>query len=121
VEFSRNERVAEEIKRVASEIINNDLKDPRIEGLVTVTKVDVTKDLRHATIFISFYGDKAKKETTYKVIQNAKGFIRYELANRLRIKFIPEISFKLDDSIEYGIRINKLLEELKLNQEEEGY
>lgn len=113
VEFSRNERIAEEIKKVASQIINNELKDPRIDGLISVTKVAVTRDLRHATIFISFFGDKAKKDTTFEVIQNAKGFIRYELANKLRIKYIPEISIKLDESIEYGIHINKLLEELK--------
>jgi len=121
VDFSRNERIAEEIKKVISQIINNDLKDPRIDGLISVTKVEVTRDLRHATVFISFYGDKAKRDTTFEVIQNAKGFIRYELASKLRIKYIPEISFKLDESIEYGIRINKLLEELKnQNQPEEG-
>lgn len=83
VEFSRNERIAEEIKKAASLIINNELKDPRIDGLVSVTRVDVTRDLRHATIFISFYGDNAKKNTTFDVIQKAKGFIRYELANQL--------------------------------------
>ncbi len=120
VEFSRNERIAEEIKKVVSEIINYDLKDPRIEGLITVTNVDVTKDLRHATIFISFYGDNEKRDTTFEVLQNAKGFIRYELANRLRIKYVPEISFKLDKSIEYGIHISKLLEELKNPNQEEG-
>lgn len=113
VEFSRNERIAEEIKKVTSQIINNELKDPRIDGLISVTKVEVTRDLRHATIFISLYGDKAKKDTTFEVIQNAKGFIRYELANKIRIRYIPEISIKLDESIEYGIHINKLLEELK--------
>lgn len=120
VEFSRNERIAEEIKKAVSEIINYDLKDPRIEGLITVTNVDVTKDLRHATIFISFYGDNEKRDTTFEVLQNAKGFIRYELANRLRIKYVPEISFKLDKSIEYGIHISKLLEELKNPNQEEG-
>ena len=113
VEFSRNERIAEEIKKAASLIINNELKDPRIDGLVSVTRVDVTRDLRHATIFISFYGDNAKKNTTFDVIQKAKGFIRYELANQLRIKYMPEISIKLDESIEYGFRIDKLLKDIK--------
>ncbi|HQA60284.1 MAG: 30S ribosome-binding factor RbfA [Tepidanaerobacteraceae bacterium] len=113
MEFSRNERIAEEIKKAASLIINNELKDPRIDGLVSVTRVDVTRDLRHATIFISFYGDNAKKNTTFDVIQKAKGFIRYELANQLRIKYMPEISIKLDESIEYGFRIDKLLKDIK--------
>jgi len=121
VEFSRNERVAEEIKKTASEIINNELKDPRIDGLITVTKVEVTKDLRHATIFISLFGDETKKNTTYEIIKNARGFIRHELANRLRIKFIPDISIKLDESIEYGLHISKLLNEIKnQNQTKEG-
>lgn len=122
MDFSRNERVAEEIKKAASQIINNELKDPRIDGLITVTKVEVTKDLRHATIFISLFGDEASKNTTFEVIQNAKGYIRYELANKLRIKYMPDISIKLDESIEYGFRIDKLLKELKNNDEpkEEG-
>lgn len=121
VDFSRNERIAEEIKKAASLIINNELKDPRIDGLVSVTKVDVTKDLRHANIFVSFYGDEAKKNSTFEVIQKAKGFIRYELANKLRIKYIPEISIKLDKSIEYGFHIDKLLKEIKSrDQSKEG-
>lgn len=113
MDFSRNERIAEEIKKVVSQIINNDLKDPRIEGLISVTKVEVTKDIRHATIFISFYGDKTKRDTTFEVIKNAKGYIRRELAGSIRVRYIPDISFKLDESIEYGIHINKLLEEVK--------
>jgi ribosome-binding factor A len=119
LEFSRNERIAEEIKRVISQIISNDLKDPRISGLISVTKVDVTKDLRHATIFISLYGDKSKKDTTFEVINKAKGFIRRELASKIRIKYIPEISFKMDKSIEYAIHINKLLEEVSNQDKEE--
>jgi len=119
VDFSRNERIAEEIKKGVSEIINSDLKDPRIEGLISVTKVKVTKDLGHATVFISFYGDETKKDTTFDVIQNAKNFIRHELAGKIRIKYMPELSFKIDESIEYGIHINKLLEEIKKQKPEE--
>ena len=119
MDFSRNERIAEEIKKVISQIISNDLKDPRIDGLISVTKVDVTKDLRHATIFISFYGDKTKKDSNFEVIKNAKGYIRRELASRIRMKYIPEISFKMDESIEYAIRINKLLEEVKVQDQAE--
>ncbi|HHY70475.1 MAG TPA: 30S ribosome-binding factor RbfA [Thermoanaerobacterales bacterium] len=119
MDFSRSDRIAEEIKKVISQIISNDLKDPRIDGLISVTKVDVTKDLRHATIFISFYGDKTKKDSNFEVIKNAKGYIRRELASRIRMKYIPEISFKMDESIEYAIRINKLLEEVKVQDQAE--
>ncbi|MDD4569045.1 MAG: 30S ribosome-binding factor RbfA [Tepidanaerobacteraceae bacterium] len=115
MDFSRNERIAEEIKKNVSQIIN-DLKDPRIDGLISVTSVEVTKDLRHAKILISLYSDKTKKDSIFNAINNAKGYIRRELANKIRIKYIPEISFKMDESIEYGIQINKLLEEIK-NQE----
>lgn len=112
MEFSRNERVAEEIKKSASQIINNELKDPRVSGLISVTKVVVTKDLRNARIFLSIYGGENEKQKVFKGIKNAEGFIRKELARRVRMKFVPEISFKIDESIEYGIHIHKLLEEI---------
>ncbi len=113
VSFSRNERISEEIKKIISEIICNDLKDPRLNGLISVTRVEVTKDLRHATVFISIYGDKADKDINFKIINNAKGYIRCGLANRIKMKYIPEISFKKDESIEYAIRIDKLLKGIK--------
>lgn len=112
MEFSRSERLAEEIKKAASQIINNDIKDPRVSGLISVTKVEMTKDLRHARIFLSIYGEEPEKQKVFEGIKNAEGFIRKELAHRVRMKFIPEISFKMDESIEYGIYIHKLLEEM---------
>jgi len=115
MEFSRNERVGEEIKKNVSEIINNDLKDPRIEGLISVTKVSLTKNLRHAKIYLSIFGDDLAKQRAFEAIKNAEGFIRRELAARIRLKFIPEISLKLDDSIQYGIKITKLLDEVNKN------
>lgn len=118
MEFSRNERIAEEIKKGMSEIISTDLKDPRVKGLVSVTRVKVTKDLSHATIFLSFYCDEIEKEANFDAIQSAKGFIKRELASKIRIKFMPDISFKMDESIEYGIHISKVLEEIK--QQEYG-
>lgn len=117
MEFSRSERVAEEIKKAVSDIINNELKDPRIEGLISVTKVDMTKDLRHAKVFLSIFGDETTKKRTYKGIKNAEGFVRKELAARVHLKFIPEISLKMDESIEYGIHISKLLDEVKRNND----
>lgn len=115
MEFSRNERVGEEIKKAVSEIINNELKDPRIEGLISVTKVDLTKDLRHAKIYLSIFGDEQTKNRTFEAIKNAEGFIRRGLASRIRLRFIPEISLKIDDSIQYGIKISKLLDQVNKN------
>lgn len=118
VDYSRNERIAEEIKKSVSQIINNDLKDPRINGLISVTKVEVTKDLRYAKIFISLYGDNIEKDNVFSAIENATGYIRRELAGMIRMKYIPEISFEMDKSIEYGIHIHKLIEKVK-NQNQE--
>lgn len=119
MEFSRSERVAEEIKKAVSQIINNEIKDPRVSGLISVTKVEMTKDLRHAKIFLSIYGEESEKQKVFEGLKNAEGFIRKELAHRVRMKFFPEISFKIDESIEYGIHIYKLLEEVQ-KQEDNG-
>jgi len=112
VDFSRSERVADEIRRSVSDIINNDLKDPRINGLISVTKVEVTRDLRHAKIFISLFGEENAKGEVFDVLKNAQGYIRRELAKRIRIRFVPEIEFKLDESIEYGVHIQKLINKI---------
>ncbi|ADL07992.1 30S ribosome-binding factor RbfA [Thermosediminibacter oceani] len=119
MEFSRTDRVSGEIKKAVSEIINNDLKDPRIQGLISVTKVEVSKDLRHAKIFLSIYGEESVKQNALEGIKNAEGFIRRELANRIRLKFIPQLNFKLDDSIEYGIHISKLLKDINSSGNED--
>lgn len=118
--FSRSDRIAEEIKKYVSQIINTELKDPRIDGLISVTKVDVTKDLRNAKIFISLYGDENTKAEVFEVIKNASSFIRRELASKIRVKFVPEICFKLDDSIEYSVHIHKLIEEVSQQDLEEN-
>lgn len=120
MEFSRNERVAEEIKKAASDIINNDLKDPRIKGLISVTDVDLSKDLRYAKIFLSIYGEKHLAIRTFEVIKNAEGYIRKEIGKRVRLKFLPEIVFKEDNSIEYGAHIQNILNKIQKNEENDN-
>ncbi len=95
-----------------SDIIKREIKDPRI-GFVSITKVEVSKDLHVAKVFISLYGDEKSKQKTLDGLISAAGFIHNELKKRLRIKFIPEIVFKIDTSIEYGVHISKVIEELK--------
>lgn len=119
VEYSRTDRIAGEIKKAVSDIINNDLKDPRIHGLISVTKVEVSKDLRHAKIFLSIFDSGSEKEEIISTIQKAEGYIRRELGSRIRIRFLPELSFKLDDSIEYGIHISKILRDISPGEKEE--
>lgn len=105
----RPNRVAEEIKKELVNIIRNDIKDPRINGLVSVTDVEVTSDISYAKVFISKYGTPEQREEAIKGLEKAAGFIRSELSNRLKLRYVPELIFKLDDSLEYGAKIEKLL------------
>ncbi|MFZ5634829.1 MAG: 30S ribosome-binding factor RbfA [Bacillota bacterium] len=105
-------RLAEAIKKEISDILHNELKDPRL-GFVTITMVDVTPDLRYARIFASVLGSDEQQKATGEVLNKAAGYIRSELGRRIRLKYTPEISFKLDKSIERGARVIKLMEEVK--------
>lgn len=112
MDFPRSERVSEEIKRVVSLIINNDLKDPRLDSFITVTKVEVPRDLRHAKIFISVLGSETSKNQALEGLNQASGYIRSDLASKIRLRYVPELSFKLDRSVEYSLKINRLLEQV---------
>lgn len=100
------------IKSEISDIISRKIKDPRV-GSVTITSVDVSKDLRVAKVFVSVYGDDEAKKKTLAGLTSAAGFVHNELKKRLRIKIIPHIVFKIDTSIEYGVYISKLIDKLK--------
>lgn len=104
-------RVGEQLKKELSDIFQRELKDPRI-GFLTVTHVDVTGDLQQAKVYISVLGDEQEKEETLNAIAKASGFIRSEVGKRIRLRHTPELSFHFDESIEYGSKIEKLLEEL---------
>lgn len=108
----RTERVGDQIRSEISDIIARRLNDPRI-GFVTVTAVEVSEDLRHAKVFVSVYGDDKVKIQTMKGLKSASGFIRGEIGHRLRIKFTPEIVFKLDTSMEKAEHILGILEEIE--------
>jgi len=110
----RQERMSVEIKKVLSTIIKDQIKDPRIDlGAVSITRVDVTNDISHAKVYVSVLGDASKQEETMNALKKAKGFIRSELARFLEIRYAPELELMLDKSIEHGIHISALLEELK--------
>ena len=113
----RIEKVQEFIKQEISQIILTDLKDPRI-GFVTVTRVEVTGDLRHAKIYISLMGSAEQKETTLQGLKRALGFMRTEIGKRLHLKMIPDLSLAVDESLDHSVRIQKLLDEIK--QDEAG-
>lgn len=104
-------RVGEQIKKELSQIIQSELKDPRI-GFITVTGVDVTNDLSQAKIFLSVLGTDEQKEETLKALGRGSGFIRSELGKRIRLRKIPELLFRFDASIDYGSKIERLLDQV---------
>lgn len=113
----RLSRLQEAIKEEVSQIIQFELKDPRI-GLVTVTSVDISPDLRQARIFLTVLGSSEDQKESLAGLDSAKGFIRSELGKRVKMKFTPQIEFKIDESVEEGIRISKLID--RLHKEEKS-
>ncbi len=113
----RQEKMSEEIKRTVSHVFQEGIKDPRIDqAAISITRVDLSNDMSHARINLSILGDQAKQEEMMNAVKTARGYIRTELARRLKVKHAPEIEFRLDKSIEHGIRISSILEELKDEQ-----
>jgi len=109
--MDRTERISEEMKKEVSAIIQNELKDPRLPKMVSVTSAEVTKDLRYAKIYVSVMGSEEEKENALKGLKSASGFIRREIGQRLKLRYTPELIFHLDNSIERGVYISKLIEE----------
>ncbi|WP_404452663.1 30S ribosome-binding factor RbfA [Virgibacillus necropolis] len=107
----RANRIAEQMKKELGEIISRKLKDPRV-GFVTVTDVEVTGDLQQAKIFISVLGDEKQKHDTLVGLAKAKGFIRSEIGQRIRLRKTPELVFEFDEALEYGNRIETILRDL---------
>lgn len=109
---NRIDRINEEAKKEISSIIR-ELKDPRVvNGLCSVVSVDITKDLRWCKAYVSVLGDDTKRAEAIKGLKSAAGFVRKELAHRLGLRYTPEIVFVLDNSIEHGAHINKLLHDI---------
>lgn len=108
-------RVGEQIKKELSQLIQTELKDPRI-GFLTVTGVEVTNDLSQAKIYLSVLGDEEQKANSLKALEKANGFLRSELGKRIRLRHTPELIFKFDESIAYGSHIEKLLGEIGKNE-----
>jgi ribosome-binding factor A len=109
----RHERLAEEMRNELGVMVAGELKDPRIAGLVTVTEVRVTPDLKHARVFVSVMGSPDEQKSTISGLSAAVGFIRHELTERLGLRRAPEVHFILDHSEEYSQRIEELLRQTK--------
>ncbi len=109
--IGRHVRVGEEIKREISVILAKEVKDPRL-GMLSITDVNVSRDLSFAKVYFSTLGDEQARKTTLEGLNRAKGFIRSELAKRIRVRHIPEITFHFDPSLAEGARINALIKTL---------
>ena len=109
---NRSDLVADELRKIISDCILNKLKDPRIPLLTSVTEVKVSSDLSHATCFISIYGDENVKSEAMKAINHASGFIRREVANNMRLRVVPELHFKQDNSLEEAAAIGRRIDEV---------
>lgn len=105
-------RINDEIKRELSEIIRSEIKDPRIGVMTSVLKVDTTNDLKYCKVQVSVLGDDAQKQEVLEGLKNASGFIRKQVATRINLRNTPQFKFEIDDSLEYSIRISKLIDEV---------
>ncbi len=111
-------RIDEEYRKEISQIIGYELKNPNVTGLISVTKVKVTNDLKFAKVYVSILNSKNIKDTLAG-LKKSSGYIRTELAKRINLRNTPELIFELDDSIEYGAKIDSILKEIMPKKEEQ--
>jgi ribosome-binding factor A len=122
----RQGRLGEEIRKIISDLLLRELKDPRLSGIVSVSAVEAAEDGSFATVYITRLGAKAseessaeEKEEVLAAFRSAKGLIRREIGRQIKLRHVPELVFKLDASLEYGRRISKLIDALGIEKTEE--
>ena len=115
--YQRIDRISEEVRRELDAIIREELNDPRVDGTFSITRAEVTGDLRFAKVYVSVLEDE-KRDGLMEALKNAKGFIRRSLGKRMIIRYAPELIFVSDKNIEYGVHIAKVLSEtIKTNDD----
>ena len=115
--YQRIDRISEEVRRELDAIIREELNDPRVDGTFSITRAEVTGDLRYAKVYVSVLEDD-KRDGLMEALKNAKGFIRRSLGKRMIIRYAPELIFVSDKNIEYGVHIAKVLSEtIKTNDD----
>jgi ribosome-binding factor A len=108
----RIDRINEFLRSEIAELISREIKDPRLAGLISVTEVDTTTDLRHAKVFVSVFGTEEERASSLAALRSATGFLRREVAQRVTFRHMPELEFHLDSSIEQGDKIMRLLRQV---------
>ncbi len=116
----RTDRLNSLLKEVISEVIKRDVHNPHVNELVTVTRVQISKDLRHAKVFISVIGTDVQKTETIHALSTAAGFIAVNSSQKVTMRYFPELVFKLDDSVDKHMRIEELLGKISKEREERG-
>lgn len=112
----RTDRLNSLLKEVITEVIKKDVRDPRIPELITVTSVDITKDLHHAKVFISIIGTKEQKKEALAALQSGAGFIAVHASKKVVMRFFPSLTFKIDESVDKYIAIDKILGQIHEEQ-----
>lgn len=109
--MQKHQRLEQDVKVALSNIITYDVKEPSVTGLISVTDVKITPDQKYAKVYISVFG-KQNKEKVIEALKKATGFIKTELGRKVRMRNIPSLQFELDDSIEYGAYMDKVIDEV---------
>lgn len=121
----RQGRLGEEIRRIISDLLLRELKDPRLSAMISITAVEVTSDGSYATVYLSVLGLEPQEETaasqqeTLEALRNAKGFIRKEIGRQVKLRHVPDLIFKIDKSMEYGRHISKIIDGLDIPHDED--
>lgn len=118
--FPRSRRVEDLLRKEIADMLLGEVKDPRIQGLVTIMQVKVSEDLCHARFFVSVLGSESERKSVLEGLNKAKGFIRRTLGHRLDLRRIPELHFQLDRSLDEQEKIEKLLASMKIDQQTES-
>ena len=114
----KNIRVNEAVRQELSMLISREVKDPRVDMMTSVTRVNVATDLKTCKVYISVFGDDEKKEETMAGLKSSEGFLRRMLAKNLNLRNTPELQFILDGSIEYGMHMSQLIDQLEFRDED---
>ena len=109
-DYPRSRRIAEQVQRELSDVVRLELKDPRV-GMITITDVEVTDDQSHARVFFTALGDEARIADAAAGLKHAAGFLRSELARRMKLRSVPQLQFKHDESVERGMRLSQLIDD----------
>lgn len=112
----RSGRINEEIRRELSNIIRTTIKDPRLSAMVSVTQVEVTKDLRYAKVYVSIFGSEEEKNNTLTALKNSAGFMRKEIGHTINLRYTPELLIEIDNSIEHGMHIDEIFRSIQVKR-----